>query len=349
MNETFFDLSNVTDLKTDKEAMPFIKSLDNKISGYSIVPGSGGGTNRSEYELLTSNSLSLMPGITPFPFLELNGASSIVSFLKSKGYTTAASHCSGSLNYVRGNAYPKLGFDKSFFIEDFGEIERFENRTYANDEFVYKHMIEQYNKMGDGPRFFFNLTIQNHGDWCMNEDSMDTIHSKTDFGEYTDDVNEYLTLINLSDSAFEYLVKSFENVDRDVIICMVGDHSPVFTTEISNVDIEDSFEVLKLYSTPFVMWANFDIEDKDLGYTSMPFIVPLMLDAAGMEKSPYYNFILDMQKKYPIVTGNNCYGDVNHKMKNYKHLDEAPEIKTYFNMVYNRASDKVKPENKLFP
>lgn len=336
MNETFFDLSNVTEIETDKSVTPFIDSLKNKVTGYSIVPGSGGGTNRSEYELLTSNSLTLMPDVTPFAFLELDGADSIVKFLKEKGYETAASHCAGDVNYARGIAYPKLGFDNSYFIGSFGDFEKYGERPYATDKYVYEHMIEKYNSMGDGPRFFFNLTIQNHGDWDLNDENEDLIHTTSDFGEYTDDINEYLSCISLSDSAFEYLVNYYKKCDRDVIICMVGDHSPVFTPEIATIDVNDSFEYLKLYATPYVMWANFDIEDGDLGYTSMPYIVPLMLKYAGVAPSEYYAFMINMYDKFPAVMSNNHYMTAEKEVVYYDNSKIAPEIKTYFDLVYNR-------------
>lgn len=347
MNETWFDLRNVVDgLKTNKDFMPFIDNLDNKISGFSIVPGNGGGTNRSEYELLSSNSLHLTPGITPFSFLNLENSGTIVSFLESQGYTTAASHCAGDLNYSRGLAYPKIGFDNSYFIEDFGWVEILGKRPYATDEFVYRHMIEKYNNMGDGPRFFFNLTIQNHGAWDMNDESLDNIKVKNDFGENTDDVNEYLSCVSATDSAFEYLVNYFKDVERDVIICMVGDHSPVFTPDIATVDTSDPFENLKLYATPFVIWANFNIPDKNVGYTSMPYMLPLTLKAASAPKSPFYDHMINMFNKYPVVTSNGCYIDKEGKLTYYNDKTNPAEIKTYFDMVYNRTCEKV--EEKLF-
>lgn len=350
MNETYFDLSNVLKLETDKSVTPFIDSLENSVKGYSIVPGSGGGTNRSEYELLTSNSLTLMPDITPFAFLNLENADSIVSFLEAKGYTTVASHCAGDLNYARGVAYPKLGFDKSVFIEDFEVMEKYGDRPYATDKCVYEQMIMDYNRMDDGPRFLFNLTIQNHGDWNLNKPEDDIIHAKGDFGEYADQVNEYLSCVSLTDSAFEWLVNYYKNVDRDVIICMVGDHSPVFTPEIAKVDYKNQFEYLKLYATPFVMWANFDIPDADLGYTSMPYIVPLTLKYSGLNLSPFYDLMLKMYNKFPAVTATNNYLDKNNNVIYYDDSEKAPEIKTYFDMVYNRAiNDKNKIEKLYAP
>lgn len=348
LNETFFDLKNViSNLETDKDYMPFIRSLENKVYGYSIVPGCGGGTNRSEYEFLTSNSLELMQGITPFTFMDLTGANSIVSFLKAKGYETWAAHPAPSMNYTRGTAYPKLGFDTIKFIDEFDEAENYGDRDYVSDIAVYETLTKDYENMGDGPRFMYALTIQNHGSWELNEPEEDIIHVSNDFGDLTDDVNEYLSCISLSDSAFEYLVNYYKNSDRDVIICMTGDHCPSFAPDIAD-KAKNGFEKFKLYATPFVMWANFNLEEKDLGYTSLNYLAPLTLQNAGMGLSPYYNFMCSLFRDYPITTSNGVYGDNSYNLKSYAGPNCEKRIRTYLNLVYNNASKKANRIDSLF-
>lgn len=348
LNETFFDLKNViSNFETDVSYMPFIESLDNKIYGYSIVPGCGGGTNRSEYEFLTGNTLELMQGITPFSFLNLNDSPSLVSFLKSKGYQTYATHPAPSLNYSRGTAYPKLGFDLFEFDEVYENAESYGTRGYINDEEVYKNLIQNYEKMGEEPRFMYALTIQNHGGWEMNDDSKDTVHTKNDFGDLTDDINEYLTCISLSDSAFEYLVNYYKNSDRDVIICMAGDHCPSFAPEIAD-EANTEFERFKLYATPFVMWANFELEERDLGYTSLNYLAPLMLKNAGLSLSPFYSFMCGLFEEYPVITSNGVYANCDYELKSYSGPGCDKRIRTYLDMVYNGASKKANKINSLF-
>lgn len=348
LNETFFDLKNViSDLKTDKSYMPFIESLDNKIYGYSIVPGCGGGTNRSEYEFLTGNTLELMQGITPFSFLNLNDSPSLVSFLKSKGYQTYATHPAPSLNYSRGTAYPKLGFDLAEFDEAYENAESYGTRGYIKDEEVYKNLIQNYEKMGEEPRFMYALTIQNHGGWEMNDESEDTVRTQNDFGDLTDDVNEYLSCIDLSDSAFEYLVDYYKNCDRDVIICMAGDHCPSFAPDIAD-EAKTEFEKFGLYATPFVMWANFELEEQNLGYTSLNYLAPLMLKNAGLDLSPFYSFMCGLFEYYPVITSNGVYATGDYELKSYSGPGCDKRIRTYLDMVYNGASKKANRIDALF-
>ena len=76
-------------------------NIDNSIFQYCIVPNECGGTNRTEYELLTSNSLSMATNITPFNTIDFKDANSCVSYLKSLGYYTHANHVMTGDNYNR--------------------------------------------------------------------------------------------------------------------------------------------------------------------------------------------------------------------------------------------------------
>ncbi len=347
LNETFYDLRDILDIETDTAVMPFIDNLENAIKGRCVVAGTGGGTNKSEYELLTSNSVQLMPGITPFNYLDFKNANSIVSYVKSLGYQTWGAHCAESLNYSRGKVYPQLGFDQVLFDKDFGEKERYGTRGYATDEFCYQKMIEDYEKMGDSPRFMYLLSIQNHGGWELNADSHDIVHSLTDFGKYTDDINEFLSCIKLSDMAFEELTNYFSKSSRPVIICMVGDHSPSFAPEL--IDTGNLDAVLKLRSTPYVIWANFEINKTEAPLLSMPYLVPNTLKAANVPLSSFYTYISNMQNDVPVITAFNTYIDKDGSRFNYEtKTPYSDAVNGYFYLEYNNVNTEGDRIQKYF-
>ena len=345
LNETFYDMRDLLDFETDVPVMPFVDSI--KTGGRAVVAGTGGGTNKSEYELLTSNSLQLMPAITPFNYLDFESANSIVSYLKALGYTTWGGHPAEEINYKRGIVYPQLGFDSVLFREEFNVDGRYGQRPYATDEGCFEKMISDYENMGDAPRFQYLLTMQNHGGWELNPPQEDIVHSLTDFGDYTDDMDEFLSCINKTDSAFKSLTEYFENVDRDVIICMVGDHAPSFATQLpQNIGLEETFA---LRSTPYVIWTNFEADLKLPSTTSMPFLVPLMLDAADMPLSLYYSHLLTLSEKTPVLTAFNLYKTANGDVFNYKDDSKYKrEIDIYFDMVYNNSADSKNRMEEIF-
>ena len=144
LSESFYDFDLVTDLQADTDIMPVTKNLTNAVYGHTISPHVGGGTNSTEYEMLTSNSLILMPSITPFNWLNLYNANSVVSYLKGLGYTTMAAHPYTNSNYRRDSAWLALGFDETHFESDFPTKETYGDRPYQTDSATYRDWEKMY-------------------------------------------------------------------------------------------------------------------------------------------------------------------------------------------------------------
>ena len=194
LSESFYDFDLVTDLQADTDIMPVTKNLPNSVYGHTISPHVGGGTNSTEYEMLTSNSLILMPSITPFNWLNLYNANSVVSYLKGLGYSTMAAHPYTNSNYRRDSAWLALGFDETHFQSDFTTQETYGDRPYQTDSATYRDWETMYEAMPeDKPRFSFLVSIQSHGDYDMNDASLDIVHAATDYGDYDALMDEYLS------------------------------------------------------------------------------------------------------------------------------------------------------------
>ena len=282
LNETFYDLDVVTSVDADYDYLQNFNQLENKIYGYAVSPSIGGGTNSTEYELLTSNSMQLLGNITPFTTLDMRDANSIVNYLKSMGYYTLGAHPAWGSNYMRNTGYVDIGFDEIHFLEDFTNLENYYDRGFPSDASVYANLMTFYEQMPDVPRFAYLLTIQNHGDWNRNENQYDTVHTGRDYGDQTTPVNEYLTSMSQSDQAFADLIDYYQKNERPVIICMVGDHAPSFVTDITDESYSEEEKQLLQRSVPFVIWSNLFTSTEDAGTMSMIYLMPTVLQAAGL-------------------------------------------------------------------
>ena len=352
LNETFADISLIKDFEVDKEYLEGIHNLENSIQGYAVVPQVGGGTNKSEYEFLTSNSMALlMQSGAPFLSVDMKGAPSVVTLMEEQGYETTAAHPREGVNYSRDNAYPAVGFDNIYFDVDFENLRYKRGRYCESDESTYKNLIRWYEEHrkanraagDDKPQFMYCLTMQNHGGYNMSPANLDVVHAVGDFHGYGSQVNEYLTGIYDSDRAFMQLVDHFKNVDRPVIICMVGDHMPSFAKDIADADAYSTDELeRRLRTTPFVIWANFDIEDANLGSIGMNSLTPIALQTAGTGLSPYYEYILQMSKDYPILTAYGSYYDAEGTCHSYED-EPVQEISDYFYLEYANILKKELP------
>ena len=282
--------------------------INGAIRGRTVAPKIGGGTNASEYESLTANSLHLMPYVmTPFNVVNLKGANTVLTYLKGMGYKTFATHPGETFSYRRNVAYPAMGFDGITFGKDYKDPGYYGKRTeYITDSSMYDNLIRWYEKesRGDEPVFYYGLTIQNHGDWNVNPESETLVHVGKDFGKYTGIFNEFISCIRLSDVAFMKLTEYFKTVDRDVLIVMTGDHSPSFVKDRAFSDLGGKDDLLSLSSTPYIIWSNRELnrpEKSDL--ISMPFLLPTAFEAAGMRLSPYFEFLSKLRQEVPVLAG----------------------------------------------
>lgn len=323
LNETFYDLNQIADTEETQDSFEYVKELDNSVSGYAVVPSVIGGTNKSEYEYLTSNSLKITSNITPFNTINMNNTNSVVSFLKNQGYRTLAAHPSSERNYRRNVVYADMGFDALRFEQHFTDIETFASRPFINDDVVYKNMFRWYEEMGDQPRFIYALTIQNHAGYKFNSDEENIVKASNDFGEYDKEVDEFMTCMYVSSNAFSEIVEYFSSVERDVIVCMVGDHAPSFAVDIVDEKYQSEKE-LRLRSVPYVIWSNnIDLSNQEEEpLTSLTNLVPKTLEMAGMNISGYYDFINQYSKEVPVIT---TYGDyVTRDGKVYSYDENTP-------------------------
>ncbi|MCI6384925.1 MAG: LTA synthase family protein [Subdoligranulum variabile] len=363
LSESFYDFGLVTDTQADTEVMPVTKNLQNAVYGHTISPHVGGGTNSSEYEMLSSNSLMLMPSITPFNWLNLHNANSLVSYLKDLGYSTLAAHPYTNSNYRRDSAWLALGFDETHFQDDFPTQEYYGNRPYQTDSASYRDFEKLYEAMPeDKPRFGFLVSIQSHGDYTMNDASLDIVHAATDYGEYDEPMDEYLSCIHMSDAAVQelcdYFTKQYEETGRKVVLAFAGDHAPSFVGHVADKTRAEGNDLQILErSTPFFIWANYPLENIDaatsttdpLNRMDMVMLAPTIAQQAGLPLTGYYKYLLAMKQQTPVVTAANDYMRADGTTHAYGE-DESLDtwVKGYLALEYNNIGAHAKRVQSIF-
>lgn len=300
LNETFYDLAASTDVETDRGYLDAFYATPSAAHGMAVVSAIGK-TNLTEYELLTSNTAAVLGDYSaPFSCLDMQGANTIVSYLQSLGYETWGMHANDGVNYGRDKAYPAIGFDHVLFQQDFEGLESYGNRANT-DASTYKTLLREYEQPANGPRFFYLLTYQNHGGWTQNDAALDMVHAQNDCNGATEEVNEYLTSIAMSDEALQELLQTLSESDRPTIVCMMGDHGPSFLTQLpAKQGLSEKELELAYHETPLILWANYKDVSGDLGNLNITDVVPQLLRAADMPLSGYYAQILDLDEEMPV-------------------------------------------------
>ena len=363
LSESLYDFSLVTDPQTDAALMPVINALPNAVRGHTVSANVGGGTNVTEYEMLTSNSAMLVPTVTPFNGLDFSDANSVVGYLKSLGYTTMAAHPYAASNYNRDVVWQQLGFDETHFMQDFPTQETYGARPYQTDSATYRDWQALYEAMpADKPRFSFLVSIQTHGDYTMNDDTQNLVHAATDYGAFDHTMDEYLSCVQMSDAAFgelcEYFTDLYARTGRKVIVAMAGDHAPSFVTHVSDPALGQGSELTLLQrSTPFVIWANYPLPHADaaqnpadpLNRMDMVMLTPTLLEQAGLPLSDYYRYLLTLKDTAPVVTGAEDYTLPDGTAAAFGE-DAARDalVRGYFDLEYNNIGTRANRVQTIF-
>ncbi|MDP4118762.1 MAG: sulfatase-like hydrolase/transferase [Bacillota bacterium] len=354
MNESFSDLSVVSSFNTDIDYMPFLhaamagKYADMTV-GNAYTSVYGGNTANSEYEFLTNDSMVLYPqNSVPYQtFLDGKGEiSSLVSQVKSLGYSTTSMHPYWASGWNRTNIYSYMGFENQHYLDDMSNIDYI--RGYCSDSCDYQKIIELFeNRDKNKPFFLFNVTIQNHGGYT-NSSYPSTVHL-TDYPGQFPQTEQYLSLIRESDKALLGLIEYFRSVKEPTVIIFFGDHQPSVETgfyeklygkPFSSLSDEES---QRMYMTKYMVWKNFKTAYTNIGDTSVNYLSALVLRMIGMPMTTYQKYLLDMHGNYPIVTA----AGVRDKNGNYIPVGKA-DLSFYKTIVYNHMIDNEKYKRQFF-
>ncbi len=301
MMESMADLRVLGDFQTSREVTPFLDEfMPSARRGMAISSVFGGNTANSEWEFLTGNTMAFLPeGSVAYRQFVKNRANSLVEVMKNNGYYCAALHPYGADGWDRSRIYPMMGFDETTFIDDAnwgGTV-----RKYVSDDAFVDKVLETLKgrEGGEQPLFLFGISMQNHGGYSDSSFDADvqTVGLK---GTYRD-VNQYLSLMKLTDAALEKLVEGLKQTEEPVVLLVFGDHQPSlqpgFYEEIGNPS------EVQLHMVPFLIWKNYEQEAEELPLTSINYLSMLLMESAGLEKPAYYRFLSEAMQVVPCLSG----------------------------------------------
>ncbi|MBQ6848646.1 MAG: LTA synthase family protein [Clostridia bacterium] len=241
-------------------------------------------------------------------------------------------------------------------------------RQYVSDRYDYKELIRMYeNRDPDKPFYLFNVTMQNHGGYKADSNEFYEpvyITGVPEGSEPDKDVttaypkaNQFLSLMRYSDAAIAELIHYFQQQDEPTVICIFGDHQPTIEEDYVQalLGVDDLYNTpvevtQKRYTTPFVIWANYDIPEQELPLLSANYLSSYVMKVAGMteEEMPLYNqYLLKLSETLPVVSGI-CVVDNNGT---YYEPDKNPYgelLADYEKVVYNHLFDEEKCHKDLY-
>ena len=311
MDEAFSDPAILGDFTVNQDYMPFVHSLldgaENTVSGWLNVSVLGGNTANTEFEYLTGNTMAFLPqGSIPYQQYIKGETPSLASHLAGLGYQTVAMHPYNASGWDRDTVYPAMGFSEMYFLSDFDNATKV--RNYVSDQSDFEKIVEIYENKGDNPLFLFNVTMQNHSSYTESFDNFDP-QIEVEGGSQT--LNNYLSLLSLSDAALGELISYFEEQEEDTIIVFFGDHQttnsviePILKQNGKSSSTLTEEEQADRYKVPFFIWANFDIEEETGVETSVNYLGAKTLLAAGVPMDGYFTYLSVFSETVPVISAN---------------------------------------------
>lgn len=352
MNETFSDPAVMGEFETNKDYMPFVHSLQegspNAITGTLHTSIVGGNTANSEFEFLTGHTLAFLPtGSVAYQQYIHSEIPNLVQTLNENSYKSYGIHPYRAAGWNRQTVYSLLGFQHSMFLDDFENAPRL--REYVSDQACVDTLIDLYEEKDDNPLFLFNVTMQNHG-WY--EDAYANFDEQIQLTELEDEeLNRYLSLLYESDQAFKNLTEYFSNAEEDTIIVMFGDHQPNdylidSICEENGLDVYNlsNEDLLKRYTVPYVIWANFELPDISIPDISINYLSSVVMDLAGIPKSAYQNFLSELRNDYPVISGM-CWQDSDGVYHTWDEETIPDAILQYQQLQYYELFDSVENQS----
>ena len=315
--ESYFDPNSLFGLEfTDSINENYNSIAQKAVYGNMLSFKYGGGTADIEFNIL--NQLNTTYFTEALSYMNIYGNRKLPSFvqdLKAADYSTYAMHAYTSQLYNRIKAYKNMGFDGSKFIDTYSNTGTY--GSYISDISHVEEMIEKYEEYvatGAENIFLYGVSMQNH--MYMSQDNLtDRVYLK-DKGysrSFTDGMGILASYMRQTDMAIKRLYDYFEQVDREVVIILYGDHqsynidglSDFSTASLKEISayssMTDKEKYIASHTTPFIIWSN----QKDMGGEYWPLISPhnlwaLASQSYGLPSGEYEQYLYEQMQTMPV-------------------------------------------------
>jgi phosphoglycerol transferase MdoB-like AlkP superfamily enzyme len=305
-SESFFDPSAIRGLENEDFAPNLHRLAEHASTGRLHVPTFGGGTIRTEFEVLTGLSLRYFPSMQ-FPYLQMHAGvmPGMVRTLRSHGYETIAVHGNDAAFWNRTRAFRSLGFDRFVSQPDFPKGFR-RDGEYMADSAMTDEIMSQLKDAGP-PQFVFAISMEAHGpyDKSVNVDTQERDAIPVPDGisdEAKLQLRNYIYHMRHADAELGRLAELLKQRERPTLLLFYGDHLPALTETYAKLGFADGGNMLS-QTVPYILIdAHQDgpaPERADLASWMLP---GKLMEQAGVHDDAYFALTQVVAPRLAILT-----------------------------------------------
>jgi phosphoglycerol transferase MdoB-like AlkP superfamily enzyme len=262
------------------------------------VPTFGGGTIRTEFEVLTGLPLRMLGQSVTYPYLQMGRRPlpGLISALDQAGYHTWALHGNEAAFWSRTSAFKELGFQSFVDLSQFAANHRTTDGTYLTDQAMTDELLARLPDQGS-PQAVLAISIEAHGPYTgavTDPAARDQIPVPA--GLTPDETQQFRTYryhTLHADAQLGRLADALARRSRPTLLIVYGDHLPGLLPFYHQVGFADGQDALA-QSPPYLIVALgpqapvVPHEEEPLPAWGLPGEI---LHLAGVHTSPYLNLV----------------------------------------------------------
>lgn len=300
-SESLFDPSRLEGVTSNY--LPHLRRLSEEgWSGDLKVPTFGGGTIRTEFELLTGLPLDAFPQVR-YPYLKLprKEMPSFIRTLAQHGYRTLAIHPNGGAFWNRNQAFRTLGFER--FIDGNAFLDSPREGWYVSDAALTDRVIAELRDEGP-PQLIMAISIQNHGPYArpsqnlVADEMAEAVPAGLD-GAARESWLAYLPLLRRTDEELGRLAAHLQRRERRTLFLFYSDHLPPLTAVFANLHFVDGLSAQQ-QPVPWLLLDNRSSQRRTENTAS--WLLPaLLMTQAGIRGHDYFGLLEALRERWSVV------------------------------------------------
>jgi phosphoglycerol transferase MdoB-like AlkP superfamily enzyme len=289
-SESLFDAAKLAGAEGQVYLPNYHRLVAQGRSGELRVPTYGGGTIRTEFEVLTGLRLDAFPRVR-YPYLELtrHQMPGLVRVLTQHGYKTTAIHPNSGAFWNRASTFKSMGFNRFIDSRDFPPTAY--GPWFVTDAALTDRILEELSEDGP-PQFILAISLQNHGPYMTHAAVDPRLAAAMPLppglsGPGRNELRNYLVLAQNADRQLARLAEAVSRRTRPTLLLFYGDHLPALSAAFGEVGFADG----RTPAEQTVPWLLLDNRAdavhrrEDLAAWQLP---GLLLSTAGMEGGRYF-------------------------------------------------------------
>jgi len=292
LSESLFDPRIMKGTEGLPDTLPNVRAaIASGHGGEMKVPTFGGGTIRTEFEVLTGMPMQAFPN-AQFPYVTLvrDHIPGLVSELKQHGYRAVAVHGNAGTFWNRQNAYKAIGFDRFITEREFPRNAA-RNGRWISDAVMTDLVLDELHRARQ-PTLVLALSMENHGPYTdpdtTDQAARDSVPVPPGLSPVQAlQLRNYLYHARRADAEFGRLLDGLRARGRPAVVLFFGDHLPGMRDVFDAVGFKDGRPATKQF-VPWVL-VRTDRPDATTVRHAESWMLPgMLLHLAGLQDDPYF-------------------------------------------------------------